>query len=297
MRLPPGEQEVFSERHAGGRMAAGEFDDAVGGHFEIGAHDDGTGEAGVEASAEVGRQSRLPLARGSEQQHLFGVDLARAVAVITAAARQASLAAKGIFHLDHPGLGHECEDLLPRLRAGGRILRDEVREDGLRAKIVDALRGGGLRLVLDLARKPADNLEGGFGLGLHQVGEGAAQHRGRDLREHAEHLAGGLTLLPVVDLLLGTEDGHVVIPDARDLVALGEFSGLFGGQKGGDLLAEAFVGDLVQLGPIREVSLGEVPEASGEQHAARGKATGGILAAQFLGAAGHPLGDPETFVG
>ena len=36
-------------------MAAGELDDAVGGHLEIGAHNDGAGEAGVEASAEVGR--------------------------------------------------------------------------------------------------------------------------------------------------------------------------------------------------------------------------------------------------
>jgi (E)-4-hydroxy-3-methylbut-2-enyl-diphosphate synthase len=74
------------------------------------------------------------------------------------------------------------------------------------------------------------------------------------------------------------------------LVALGELGRLFGGQKCGDLLAEAFVGDLVQLGAIREVSLSEVPEASGEQHAASGEATGGILAAQFLGATGHPLG-------
>ena len=178
MRLPPGEQEVFSERHAGGRMAAGEFDDAVGGHFEIGAHDDGTGEAGVEASAEVGRQSRLPLTCGSEQQHFFRVDLAGAVTATAATTGHTGLATEGILDLAHPGFGHEREDLLPRLRAGVGTLRDEVGEDGLRTKIVDALRGGGLRLVLDLARKSANNLKGSLGLGLHQVGKRAAQHGG-----------------------------------------------------------------------------------------------------------------------
>ena len=132
---------------------------------------------------------------------------------------------------------------------------------------------------------------------MHQVSKGTAQHGGGDLREHAEHLAGGLTLLPVVDLLLGTKDGHVVVPNARDLVALGELGGLFGGEEGGDLLAKAFVSDLIQLDAIREVSLREITEAAGEQDAARSKPTGGILAAQFLGTTGHPLGDPETFVG
>ena len=62
-------------------------------------------------------------------------------------------------------------------------------------------------------------------------------------------------------------------------------------------MAKAFVSDLIQLGTIREVSLREITEATGEQDAARSKATGGILAAQFLGTTGHPLGDPETFVG
>ena len=239
----------------------------------------------------------MPLARGGEQQHFFRVDLTGAITAVAATTGHAGLAAEGILHLAHPGFGHEREDLLPRLRAGVGTLRDEVGEDGLRTKIVDALRGGGLRLVLDLAGKPADNLEGSFGLGLHQVSKGTAQHGGGDLREHAEHLAGGLTLLPVVDLLLGTKDGHVVVPDARDLVALGELGGLFGGEEGGDLLAKAFVSDLIQLDAIREVSLREITEAAGEQDAARSKPTGGILAAQFLGTTGHPLGDPETFVG
>ena len=51
MGLAPGEQEIFGQGHAGGRVATGEFDDAVGGELEVRAHDDGAGEAGVEAGA------------------------------------------------------------------------------------------------------------------------------------------------------------------------------------------------------------------------------------------------------
>ena len=285
MRLAPGEQEVFREGHAGGRVTAGDLDDPIGGHLEIGAHDNGAGETGVETVAQIGRQGRVPLTRGGEQEHLFRIDFAGAVAADASAARHARLAAEGILYLSHPRFGHQREDLLPRLGAGVGILRDKVGQDGLGAEVVDPLRSGGVRLVLDLTRKPADDLEGGLGLGLHQVGERAAQDGRRDLGKHAEHFTGSFALLPIVDLLLGTEDGHVVVPDARDLVALGELGGLFGGEEGGDFLTEAFIGHLVEVGTIGEVSLGEIAEATGEQDTTRGEATGGILATELLGTA------------
>ena len=154
-----------------------------------------------------------------------------------------------------------------------------------------------MRLVLDLAGKAADQLQGRVGLGAHQVGEGAAEDGGRDLREHAQNLAGGLGLLPVVDLLLGAEQRDVVAPDPGDLVPLGQFGRLFGRQEGGDLLPKPFVGDLVQVGAVRKVGLGEVTEAAGQQDAPRGEATGGILAAETFGAPREALGDPEALVG
>jgi hypothetical protein len=107
--------------------------------------------------AQVGRQGGVPLARGGEQQHLLGVDLAGAVAAAAAAPRDAGLAAEGVLHLGHPGFGHQREDLVPGFGAGVRVLGDQVGEDRLGAEVVDALGGGGVRLVLDLARKSADN--------------------------------------------------------------------------------------------------------------------------------------------
>ena len=297
MRLSPREQEILGQRHARGGVAAGQLDDAVRGELEVGADDDRAGEAGVEAVTEVGRKRGVPLAGGGEQQHLLGIDLARAVTDDAAAARRAGLPAEGVLDLGHPGFGHQDEDLLPRLGAGVGILRDEVGEDRLGAQVLDALRGGRMRLVLDLAGKPADDLQRRVRLGLHQVGEGAAQHRGRDLRQHAEHLAGGLALLPVVDLLLGTEDGDVVVPDTRDLVALGELRGLLGREESGDLLTQGFVGDLVQVRAVGKIGLGEVAESAREEHAAGGETTRRILAAELLGAAREALGDPEALVG
>ena len=297
VRLTPGEEEILGQSDSGGRVSAGQLGDTIRRELEIGADDDRAGEAGVEAGAQVGRQGREPLAGGRQLQQLFGVDLARAVTVVAAAAGAAGLSAERLLDLRHPGFRHQAEDLPPVAAGRVDVLGDEVRQHRLGAEVVDALRGGRAAFVLQLTREAADDLERGVRLGLHQVGERAAEDGRRDLREHAEHLARGPALVPVADLLLRTEDRHVVAPDARDLVALGDLGGLFRREERRDLLPEALVGDLVEVGADRQILPGEVAETAGQQDASGREAAGGILAAELLGPARQALGDPEAFVG
>ena len=293
--MRPGEQEVFRQGNAGGRVTTGQLGDAIGSQLEVGADDHGAGEAGIEAGTQIGRKGLEPLAGRSELEHLFGIDIPCPAAVVAPGA--AGLTSEGLFDLRHPGLRHQAEDLTPVAAGDVDMLGDQIGEHRLGPEVIDALGGGSAAFVLDLAREAADDLERGVGLRLHQVGERAAEDGRRDLGEHAEHLARGLGLVPVADLLLRTEDRDVVGPDAGDLVALCDLGCLFGREEGGDLLTEPLIGDLVEVGAGRQILPGEVTEATGQQDATGREAAGGILASQFLRAARQSLGDPEAFVG
>ena len=141
----------------------------------------------------------------------------------------------------------------------------------------------------------ADQAHGAVGIVLHQVGKNGGERAGGNLRHHLGQRGAGLGFFPVVDLGEG-EDAEVFVPEFLHLVALRGLGLLLRGEEGGQLVAQAFVGELLDLLERGEVGAGEFLEAAGEQHAAGEQAFGGVGTAEFRGPFLQTVGDPVALV-
>ncbi len=295
MGLRPSGQEIFGQGDAGGRMALGELRDPLRSGFEVGARDDGPREARVQAVPGVGTQRLQPFAHRREAQQFFRLD---GVGVVVAAARAATgeggALGEGRLHFVYPLVRHGGEQGIPRAGRRVGVVGDEGREHGLGAQVFRANGGLGTRIGLDLTLEAGHQPDGHIGLRAEQVAEESIEVGGLHLGQHAGQVAGGLGLVPIVDLI-AVEEGDVLVPHLLDLLALRKLAGLFSGQESGELLAQGLIFDVIEPLALRQVSQRQLLEATRQKHAPRGQTAGRILTPQLGGAAAQPLGQPEGF--